>query len=119
MNLNDTTLTNLTLSPSSFDPDKISGIGEYAKGEPSKTGGTTFLAPNNKVFLVQHKTTIEIRTESRLRDLLTQKYESVMISRYFGKNGIEIVLADQLESNDVADLIRLSYNLTSELSNES
>ena len=48
-----------------------------------------------------------------LRKLLTEKYESVMDSRYFGHGGIEIVLAGkQLEDSELDDLVRLSYNLS-------
>jgi predicted DNA-binding protein (MmcQ/YjbR family) len=63
--------------------------------------------------LVVNKNTIEIRTDSELRNLLTEKYESVMESRYFGRGGIEIVLAgNQLSDDELCDLVRLSYNLS-------
>ena len=65
-----------------------------------------------KTFFVRNKNTIEVRTDGRLGKLLCEKYESVMKSRYFGKNGIEIVLSGQLEKAEVEDLIRLSYNLS-------
>ena len=67
-----------------------------------------------KAFLVVRKNTIEVRTDRKLKDLLSEKYESVMESRYFGRGGIEIVLSGQLSEDEVADLVRLSYNLTSE-----
>ncbi len=35
-----------------------------------------------------------------------------MESRYFGRGGIEIVPAGQLTTEEIADLIRLSYNIT-------
>ena len=44
--------------------------------------------------------------------LLKNKYESVMESRYFGRGGLEIVMAGQLGPTEIADLVRLSYNLT-------
>lgn len=65
-----------------------------------------------KAFLVTHKNSIEVRTDARLGKLLTEKYESVMQSRYFGRGGIEIVLAGQLTEADLDDLVRLSYNMT-------
>ena len=34
------------------------------------------------------------------------------LHRFFGRNGIEIVPAGQLEPSDLEDLILLSYNLT-------
>ena len=61
------------------------------------------------------KNTIEVRTDNKLRDLLREKYESVMESRYFGKGGIEIVNAGQLDDEEIKDLVRLSYNLTREI----
>lgn len=65
-----------------------------------------------RAFLIIRKNTIEVRTDSKLRDLLREKYESVMESRYFGKGGIEIVNAGQLDNEEIKDLVRLSYNLT-------
>ena len=45
--------------------------------------------------------------------MLENKYESVMESRYFGRGGIEIVIAgNQLPEDELCDLVRLSYNLT-------
>ena len=44
--------------------------------------------------------------------LLKEKYESVMESRYFGRGGIEIVLAGQLSEQELFDLVRLSWNLS-------
>ena len=63
-------------------------------------------------FLVIHRNTIELRCDKRLANLLKEKYESVMESRYYGHGGIEIVLAGQLSDAELEDLIRLSYNLT-------
>lgn len=65
-----------------------------------------------KVFLVINKNTIEIRTDDKLGQLLKEKYESVMESRYFGRGGIEIVPAGQLKTDELEDLVRLSYNLS-------
>ena len=88
---------------------KISGIGEYT----SKTeAGRTLYYRDQLVFLVIHPNTIEVRCDHRLSDNLKNKYESVMDSRYFGKGGIEVVLANQLSESEIEDLIRLSYNLT-------
>jgi hypothetical protein len=35
-----------------------------------------------------------------------------MDSRYYGRGGIEVVLAGQLNQQEIEDLIRLSYNMT-------
>ncbi|MBR2996899.1 hypothetical protein IKF33_00445 [Candidatus Saccharibacteria bacterium] len=67
---------------------------------------------NERAFLVVHKNTIEVRTDAKLREVLCEKYESVMESRYFGKGGIEIVMSGQLTDSEVRDLVRLSYDLT-------
>lgn len=96
----------------------ISGLGPYT----AKTEETRALYyPENidKVFLVEHPHTIELRTDRKLGRLLQEKYESVMESRYFGKNGIEIVLSNQLTQDEIEDLVRLSYNLTSSENRES
>lgn len=67
---------------------------------------------HDKAFLVENPHTIELRTDPKLGKLLSEKYESVMRSRYFGNYGIEIVLSGQLTQDEVNDLIKLSYNLT-------
>jgi predicted DNA-binding protein (MmcQ/YjbR family) len=92
-----------------FDVSKITGIGPYTiKSEPDRE----IYLKDESAFLVLHRNTIEVRCDTRLSDNLKEKYESVMESRYYGKGGIEIVLAGQLTPNEIEDLIRLSYNLT-------
>lgn len=92
-----------------LDVSKITGIGEYTvKQEKDRE----LYYRGELAFLVLHRNTIEVRCDSRLSDNLKQKYESVMESRYYGKGGIEIVLAGQLNQQELEDLIRLSYNLT-------
>ena len=98
-----------------FDVSKISGIGEFntevQKVDENHT--RTLFLKDKKAFLVENKNTIELRTDEELRKLLVEKYESVMESRYFGRGGIEIVLAgNQLTTDDLNDLVRLSYNLS-------
>ena len=98
-----------------FDVSKISGIGEFntevQKVDENHT--RTLFLKDKKAFLVENKNTIELRTDEELRKLLVEKYESVMDSRYFGRGGIEIVLAgNQLTTDDLNDLVRLSYNLS-------
>lgn len=90
--------------------EQVGGIGEYTEKEG------VFMAPEGKVFLVVHKNTIEVRTDANLQKLLMEKYESVMKSRYFGRGGIEVVLSGQLPEDEIYDLVRLSYNLTREVS---
>lgn len=92
-----------------FDLSEVTGIGDYTnKLEKDRT--LYFKA--DRVFLVVNKNTIEVRTDGELKKLLTEKYESIMESRYFGRGGIEIVLAGQLKTDELNDLVRLSYNLS-------
>lgn len=90
----------------------ISGIGNFT--EVIDKDRKLYKKPaTDKVFLVENKNTIEVRTDPELKHVLTDKYESVMESRYFGRGGIEIVLAGyQLDDAELADLVRLSYNLS-------
>ena len=92
-----------------FDISKVTGIGAYTiKSEKERT----LYLKDDKVFLVVNQHTIELRTDDKLGKLLTEKYESVMTSRYFGRGGIEIVPAGQLKTDELEDLVRLSYNLS-------
>lgn len=107
-----------------FDIEKVGGIGEYE--EEKKLVGTepdieevtiyrvgrSSIAGEPKVFLVVRKNTLEVRTDAKLRDLLRERYESVMESRYFGRGGVEIVNSGQISSEEINDLVRLSYQLT-------
>ena len=96
-----------------FDVSKITGIGEYTeKTETVDEKERTLYFKGEKAFLVVNKNTIELRTDTELKKLLIEKYESVMESRYFGRGGVEIVLAGQLSSDELEDLVRLSYNLS-------
>ena len=91
------------------DISKISGIGDFtAKNDSSRT----LYLKGASVFLVINPNTIEIRCDQRLSENLKAKYESVMESRYFGRGGIEIVPAGQLRTDEIEDLVRLSYNIT-------
>ena len=90
--------------------EKISGVNEFTKKVEKER---TLYSRGENVFLVENPHTIEVRTDAELAKLLTLKYESVMQSRYFGRGGIEIVLAGkQLSDSEIDDLIRLSYNLS-------
>lgn len=92
-----------------LDISKITNLGPYTT-QPEKT--RELYLRDGRTFLVLHPNTIEVRTDPRLSENLKEKYESVMESRYFGRGGIEIVLAGQLSQQELEDLIRLSYNLT-------
>lgn len=92
-----------------FDVSKITGIGPY---HVQLDKDRELYLKDGRTFLVLHRNTIEVRTDPRLATNLKDKYESVMESRYFGRGGIEIVLAGQLSQHELEDLIRLSYNLT-------
>ncbi|MBR3230916.1 hypothetical protein IKF73_02745 [Candidatus Saccharibacteria bacterium] len=94
-----------------FDLSKIASIGDFTS---KKDKERELFLKDDKVFLVVNKNTIEVRVDDKLGQLLREKYESVMESRYFGRGGIEIVLAGQLTGSEIQDLIRLSYNLTTQ-----
>ena len=102
-----------------FDISKVSGIGEYTSvvekdprdDEAEKT--RTVYRRGERAFLVVNAQTVEIRTDEELKRELIDKYESVMESRYFGRGGIEIVLAGkQFSDEELGDLVRLAYNLS-------
>ena len=93
-----------------FDISKVTGIGEFAA---KKEKERELYFKGEHVFLVVNNNTIEIRSDHELSRTLIERYESVMESRYFGRGGIEIVLAgNQLTIDELNDLVRLSYNLT-------
>ncbi len=96
------------------DFSQINLDGEYetvAEKDGDGKSRTRFLK-NGITFLVVNQNTFEIRCDQKLGQLLQEKYESVMQSRYFGRGGVEIVPAEQLSQAELIDLIRLSYNLT-------
>ena len=98
-----------------FDISKVTSIGPFIEkhDKDKNVHPRTLFFKDDKAFLIVNKNTIELRTDDELRKLLTEKYESVMDSRYFGHGGIEIVLAGhQLEESELCDLVRLSYNLS-------
>ena len=80
------------------------------------TSSRTLYYCGDHVFLVVNDATLELRCDDKLSRHLIDKYESVMQSRFFGRGGIEIVPAGQLTDEELADLIRLSYDLTSKIS---
>lgn len=102
--------------------DKIGGIADWERlpEEPKVEGDKTeareiYIVPGGKAFLVVRPKTFEVRTDRKLAAKLREDYESVMESRYFGRNGIEVVPSGQLDDEEIKDLVRLSYNLTKEL----
>lgn len=100
-----------------FDAKRVGGIGEYTEKEwcDGEEVNTIFMAPNERTFLVVRPKTIEVRCDGKLSKLLTESYETVMKSRYFGRGGIEIIPSGQLETEQIEDLVRLSYNLSKEI----
>lgn len=92
----------------------ISGIQDFTtRVEQKDDKNRTLYLNGEKVFLVENPHTLEIRCDAKLSKLLQAEYESVMESRYFGRGGIEIVPSPQLNREELEDLIRLSYNLSS------
>lgn len=100
----------------------VSGISEFFEGEKvvGKGGEKVRIfkvSEDGKAFLVVRKNTVEVRTDGKLAELLKERYESVMESRYFGRGGVEIVLSGQLAEDEIRDLVRLSYDMTKEMQN--
>ena len=57
---------------------KISGVGEFeTKKEKMDEKDRILYMVDGKVFLVENKNTIEVRTDAKLGKLLREKYESV------------------------------------------
>lgn len=77
-----------------------------------KADSPDFVDEGPRAFLVLRKNTLEVRTDRKLLNLLREKYESVMESRYFGRGGIEIVNSGQLTDEEIYDLVRLSYDMS-------
>ena len=77
-----------------------------------KADSAEFVDEGPRAFLVLRKNTLEVRTDRKLLNLLREKYESVMESRYFGRGGIEIVNSGQLTDEEIYDLVRLSYDMS-------
>ena len=109
-----------------FDISKVGGLSNgffeegkiVGEGVDAEEVSVYKVSEEGKAFLVARKNTIEVRTDRKLADLLREKYESVMESRYFGRGGIEVVLSGQLSEDEIYDLVRLSYNLTKEEARE-
>lgn len=92
-----------------FDLSKITAAHGY---QEIREKSRSLYQVEGKTFLVENKNTIEIRCDNELSKNLQEKYESVMQSRFFGRGGIEIVLANQLSEQEINDLIRLSYDMS-------
>lgn len=103
-----------------IDVAKVSGIGDWTERKHGEHGEDLIyeIPEIDKVFLVVRPKTIEVRCDAKLGKMLREKYETVMESRYFGRGGIEIVPSDQLSDDELADLVRLSYNLSREEADE-
>ena len=91
------------------DISEVGGLGKYT--EKTEKDRVLYMV-GERAFLVVNKNTIEVRCDDKLGKFLQDRYESVMESRYFGRGGIEVVLARQLDKGELEDLVRLSYNLT-------
>lgn len=102
-----------------IDLERVGGIEGWSEKKHGEKGeDTLFETPNGKVFMVLRPKTVEVRCDGKLARMLQEKYETVMESRYFGKGGIEIVPSGQLEQQELEDLVRLSYNLSSAMAEQ-
>ncbi len=55
---------------------------------------------------------LELRCDRKLSLTLQERYESVMESRALGRNGIELICSGQLTDEEVLDLVRHAYEMT-------
>ena len=83
-----------------------------------RDGGMRIFSRGEKICLVVEEGTAPLRIETRcdraLSKTLQERYESVMESRALGRNGIEIICSGQLNQEEILDLIRHSYEISSE-----
>ena len=70
----------------------------------------------DRIFLVMEPGTnplrIQLRCERNLSKTLQDRYESVMESRALGRNGIEVICSGQLEHDEIIDLVRHGYEMS-------
>ena len=55
---------------------------------------------------------IELRCDRKLSQTLQERYESVRESRALGRGGIEVICSGQLSSDEVLDLVRHAYEIS-------
>lgn len=69
-----------------------------------------------RIFLVMSQgvspVRLNLRCDSKLGATLRERYESVMQSLVLGRSGIEVLCTGQLETRDVLDLVRHSYEVS-------
>ena len=68
-----------------FRVSKIDGIRDFTV---TREKHRKLYKTGERIFLVVNKNTIEVRCDEKLSELLKEKYESVMHSRYFGRAGL-------------------------------
>ena len=78
--------------------------------------GMKIFARGERIFLVMEPGTdplrIQLRCERNLSKTLQERYESVMESRALGRNGIEVICSGQLEHDEIIDLVRHGYEMS-------
>lgn len=57
---------------------------------------------------------IELRCDRKLSQTLQARYESVMESRALGRGGIEVICSGQLSADEILDLVRHAYEISTE-----
>ena len=95
------------------------GLGEFTEEQLVEDEGMgkktcKVLKREGRIFLVvwegSRPLRIEMKCDGKLGKLLRGKYESVLLSRTLGGGGIEVICSGQLTSDEVIDLVRLSWN---------
>lgn len=78
--------------------------------------GLRIFERSERIFLIIEEGTAPLRIETRcdrkLSKVLQERYESVMESRSLGRNGIEVICSGQLTEEEVLDLVRHSFEMS-------
>ena len=95
-------------------------LGDISSDANSEPGLVLFKNVEFKIFAIIHDNSEPIRIETKcdrkLAKLLREKYETVLPSKTMeSATWNEIICTGQLEEGELNDLIRLSYNLVTNL----
>ncbi len=83
--------------------------------DKTENGMRIFLR-GEKIFMTLEPGTdplrVQVRADRNLSKTLQGRYESVMESRALGRNGIEIICSGQLNHDEIIDLVRHGYEMS-------
>ena len=100
------------------EDDIVKYATDLADVSEQRDGGLRIFRRSERIFLVVAEGTnplrIETRCDRKLSKTLQERYESVMESRALGRNGIEIICSGQLTIDEIMDLVRHAWEISSE-----